>query len=279
MSFDISIIIEYLPLLLILASIGVLAGYLAGLLGIGGGIVLVPGLYYSLTSLGYDPAHMMHLAVGTSLAIIVPTGFSSARSHWKKGAVGMDLVKRIGIGIVIGVVLGTIIADKLDAASMKMIFAVALIILATIMVINPSRFDLLKNVPGQPWSGLAGIFIGGLSTLMGIGGATISVPYMSICGVKMHKAVGTASALGMVISVPAAIGFMVIGNGQEGMPPLSVGYVNFLAWLLIIPFSVMAAPLGAKAAHALPVNSLRLAFAVFMVFVSLRMLWSVLGNG
>lgn len=279
MSFDISMIIEYLPLLLILASIGVLAGYLAGLLGIGGGIVLVPGLYYSLTSLGYNPEYMMHLAVGTSLAIIVPTGFSSARSHWKKGAVGMDLVKRIGIGIVIGVVLGTIIADKLDAESMKMIFAVALMILAAIMVVNPARFNLLKDVPGQPWSGLAGMFIGTLSTLMGIGGATISVPYMSICGVKIHKAVGTASALGMVISIPAAIGFMVIGNGQAGMPPLSVGYVNFLAWLLIIPFSVMAAPLGAKAAHALPVNTLRLAFAVFMVFVSLRMLWSVLGNG
>lgn len=279
MSFDIAIVVEYLPLLFILASIGMLAGFLAGLLGIGGGIVLVPGLFYSLTSLGYDPEYMMHLAVGTSLAVIVPTGFSSARSHWKKGAVGLDLVKRIGIGIVIGVVLGTIIADRLDAESMQMIFAVALLILAMIMVSNPARFNLLTDVPKQPWSGLAGVLIGGLSTLMGIGGATISVPYMSICGVKMHKAVGTASALGMVISIPAAIGFMVIGNGHEGMPPWSVGYVNVLAWLLIIPFSVMIAPLGAKAAHALPVNRLRLAFAGFMIFVSLRMLWSVFGNG
>ncbi len=265
-------------LIIALAAIGGTAGFLAGLLGIGGGIVLVPGLYYTLTALGYDPEHMMHVAVGTSLAVIVPTGFSSARAHWKRGAVDLELVKKIGIGIVLGVVIGTLVAGQLSGALLKAVFALAIMGLALVMISNPARYSLWDAVPGQPWAGMAGMFIGGLSTLMGIGGATISVPYMSLHKVPIRKAVGTAAALGLVISVPGMIGFILIGRGLDGLPPLSLGYVNFLAWAVIVPFSVGIAPLGAKTAHAMPVGLLRLVFAVFMVVVAIRMLLDVFGG-
>lgn len=267
------VLIGYLPLITVLFGIGLLAGFLAGLLGIGGGVVLVPGLYYSLTALGYDPALMMHVAIGTSLAVIVPTGFSSARAHWQKGAVGMDLVKNIGIGVLLGVVCGTILARFMDGESLKSFFAIVLFILAIVMITNPARYALFDGVPRQPGAGLGGLVIGTISTLMGIGGATISVPFMTLCKTPIHKAIGTASALGMVISVPGTLGFVLIGWGHEGLPPLSFGYVNVVAWALIVPVSVLMAPWGAAAAHKVSVNRLRTVFALFMIFVSVRMIY------
>lgn len=267
------VLIGYLPLITVLFGIGLLAGFLAGLLGIGGGVVLVPGLYYSLTALGYDPALMMHVAIGTSLAVIVPTGFSSARAHWQKGAVGMDLVKNIGIGVLLGVVCGTILARFMDGESLKSFFAIVLFILAIVMITNPARYALFDGVPRQPGVGLGGLVIGTISTLMGIGGATISVPFMTLCKTPIHKAIGTASALGMVISVPGTFGFVLIGWGHEGLPPLSFGYVNVVAWALIVPVSVLMAPWGAAAAHKVSVNRLRTVFALFMIFVSVRMIY------
>lgn len=258
------------------ATLGAAAGFMAGLLGVGGGIILVPGLYFLLAFLGYESDVLMHVAVGTSLAIIVPTGFSSARSHWKKGSVDMSLVKNIGIGIVIGVVVGTITADILPGQTLKMIFASALIVLCGLMFVNPQKFSLFPKVPPQPFSGLVGGVIGSLSTLIGIGGASISVPFMSMCKVPIRKAIGSASAMGLVISVPAALGFIVIGLEEAGRPPLSLGFVNMPAWALIIPISVMIAPLGAKAAHKISVEKLRKVFAVFMVIVALRMWHSLL---
>lgn len=261
-----------------LAALGVLAGFLAGLLGIGGGIVLVPGLYYIFTTLGFDPAFMMHMAVGTSLAVIVPTGLSSARAHWRREAVDLSLVLRLGAGVVIGVALGTLAADQLSGVLLKAVFAFAIMGLAGVMVSNPARYTIWDAVPGQPWAGLAGIFIGGLSTLLGIGGATISVPYMSMHKVPIRRAVGTAAALGLVVAVPGMLGFMLIGLDAGGLPPFSLGYINGLAWAVIVPFSVLAAPLGAKVAHALPVEYLRRVFAVFMILVAARMLMDVFGG-
>lgn len=258
----------------VLVGLGGLAGFLAGLLGVGGGIVLVPGLFYIMTALGYPPDHMMHLAVGTSLAIIIPTGMSSVRAHYKRGAVRVDLLRMIGVGIVIGVAAGTVIASHISGESLKLIFAVALLFLAGVMLVNPSRFALADHVPGQPWPGLMGVVIGGLSTLMGIGGATISVPYMTLCRVPIHQAVGTASALGLIISIPAAVGFGIIGWGQDHLPPFSIGYISLLAFALIVPCSVLAAPLGAHVAHNVSVVRLRAVFAVFLVIVSLKMLYS-----
>lgn len=265
-------LIGLLPFLFLL---GLVAGFLAGLLGVGGGIVLVPGLYFLLTAFGYPPEYMMHMAVGTSLAIIIPTGMSSARAHWKRDAVGTDLLRKIGPGTVAGVVVGTVIAAYIDGNALKGIFAVMLLVLAAIMVVNPAKILPHGTMPKQPWPGMAGGVIGMLSSLMGIGGATISVPFMTLCGVPVHRAVGTAAALGLVISIPAAMGFIVIGWGAENLPPFSLGYVSLLAFALIVPCSVLAAPWGARVAHSVSVTKLRLAFAFFIALVSFRMLYSL----
>lgn len=256
-----------------LLSLGALAGFLAGLLGIGGGLVLVPGLYFGFKALGFESEALMHVAVGTSLAVIIPTGLSSARAHWRRGAVRFDLVKQIGPGILIGVGIGTLIAHHIEKQGMTAFFACALTALALLMLINPARFSPLQTTPPQPWMGLSGTVIGVFSSLMGIGGATISVPWMAICRVPMHTAVGTASALGILIAIPAAFGFIVIGWQAEGLPPFSLGYINFLAWPLIIPASVLAAPWGAKLAHSVSVDRLRKIFAWFLVIIAAKMMW------
>lgn len=259
-----------------LLALGGVAGFLAGLLGIGGGVVLVPGLYFGLKYMGFESGALMHVAVGTSLAVIIPTGLSSARAHWKRGAVRLDLVRQIGPGILLGVAAGTVIAGYTPEAGMTLLFAFALSALAVVMVVNPARFSPFADMPRRLWMGVSGVVIGVFSSLMGIGGATISVPWLALCRVPMHTAVGTASALGLVIAIPAALGFILIGWSVPGLPPFSLGYINFLAWPLIIPASVLAAPWGARLAHNVSVERLRIFFAVFLVVIALRMLWGAL---
>lgn len=267
---------EWGMLVAFLLALGGVAGFLAGLLGIGGGVILVPGLYFGLQYLGFESDALMHVAVGTSLAVIIPTGLSSARAHWKRGAVRLDLVKQIGPGILLGVALGTVIAKHTPEEGMTLFFAFALSVLALVMVINPARFSLFTEMPRRLWMAVSGVVIGIFSSLMGIGGATISVPWMALCRVPMHTAVGTASALGLVIAIPAAIGFVIIGWSVPGLPPFSLGYINFLAWPLIIPASVVAAPWGAKLAHSVSVDRLHKFFAGFLVIIALKMLWEAL---
>lgn len=265
---------EWILLAGFLLSLGGVAGFLAGLLGIGGGMILVPGLYFGFQLWGFSSPALMHVAVGTSLAVIIPTGLSSARAHYRRGAIRLDLVKRLGAGIVMGVAGGTLIASHIDERGMVMFFAIALSCLAVIMALDLSRYTPLAAMPPQPWAGLSGVVVGIISSLMGIGGATISVPWMTFCRVPIHTAVGTASALGLVIAIPATAGFMIMGWGQEGLPPFSLGYVNLLAWPLIIPASVIAAPWGARLAHSVSVKRLRGFFAIFLIILAVRMLWT-----
>ncbi len=262
------------PLLLpLLAILGMAAGFMAGLLGIGGGIILVPGLFFLFKTLGYSPDILMHMAVGTSLAIIIPTGISSAMAHYRKGAVRKDLIFHIGPGIVAGVIAGTALAGVLSGQALTFIFAGALFVFAFLMQIPPKvRDDGLHSV-NQPKGTLGGFAVGTLSSLMGIGGATLNVPFMTLNGVSIHQAVATASALGPLIALPGAIGFIVIGAGQAGLPPMTLGYINFLAVMLIAPASVLAAPYGARAAHAVSVVMLRRIFSAFVVIVALKMIW------
>lgn len=270
---DILSISEWGLLVAFLLALGGVAGFLAGLLGIGGGVVLVPGLYFGLQYLGFESDALMHVAVGTSLAVIIPTGFSSARAHYKRGAVDFSLVKTIGPGILCGVAAGTLIAHFINEAGMTLFFAFAVSVLAVVMVVNPARFSPFAGVLSRFWMGVSGFVIGAFSSLMGIGGATISVPWMAMCRVPMHTAVGTASALGLVIAIPAALGFIYIGWGVAGLPPFSLGYINFLAWPLIIPASVLMAPWGVKCAHAVSVDLLRKIFASFLILIAAKMLW------
>ncbi|HRQ60886.1 MAG TPA: sulfite exporter TauE/SafE family protein [Alphaproteobacteria bacterium] len=271
MDFDIELWMTLLPAL---AVLGLVAGFLAGLLGVGGGIVLVPGLFYIFSALGFPEAHLMHVCVGTSLAVIVPTGLSSALAHHKRGNVDTYNLKTLGIGTVIGVGAGTVLADSLSSTALQYVFAVVILLLAALMVISLRKDIILRqSMPPQPFSSLMGAVVGVVSTLVGIGGATMNVPFMTMCKVPIHKAIGTSSALGLFISIPAVIGFVAIGWGESGVPPYSLGFVNIPAFLLIVPLSVLAAKWGAAAAHKASVPMMRKVFAFFLVLVSLK-LWS-----
>lgn len=259
-------------MLCFMAALGGLAGFLAGLLGIGGGLVLVPAFYFSFAAMGYDPAVLMHVAVGTSLAIIVPTGCSSARAHWKRGALDWGIFKKMAPGIFIGSMGGVLIADHATTEMLQYIFGAAVILVAVMMFTDPSRFKLFDGVPPVYLSIPIAAFIGIIAALMGIGGALMVVPFLSMCGVVMHRAVGTAAAIGVTISVPSSIGFILIGLSHDTGMDYMIGYVNWLAFLTIIPFSILAAPLGAKVAHSVSIKKLRMFFAVFMVVVAIRMM-------
>jgi uncharacterized membrane protein YfcA len=270
--------VEYLPMVAFLMGMGVVAGFFSGLLGIGGGLVIVPGLYFGLQSMGYEATHLMHVAIGTSLASILPTGLSSARAHYKRGAVRMDIFRAIAPGTLIGSLAGVVTAGHVGGSGLQAVFGIAVLLVAAIMFADPARFRLMKDVPGQPLILFIGVFVGILASLMGIAGALLCVPFLVMCGVAMHAAVGTSSAIGMTVSLPAAIGFIFIGMNVDTGIPLTLGYVNMLAFAMIVPFSVMTAPWGAKAAHAMDVGRLRRVFAVFMVLIATKMLWGGFGG-
>ncbi len=267
--------IDWALLLLLMFSLAGLAGFLAGLLGIGGGLVLVPGLYYVFSFLGYESPYIMHVCVGTSLATIIATGISSARAHHKRDCVRFDLVKNIGIGVVIGVGIGTVIASYVSGITLILFFAITLFILAGLMQIKPEKMKFMKDIPKQPWPAIAGTVTGTVSTLMGIGGAALNVPYMTLHNVSIHRAVGTASAMGLLVAIPGAIGFLIIGLLEKptDLPPFSLGYINFLALAIIIPVSSSFAPVGAGLAHKFSTKLLRKVFSIFIIIVASKMLF------
>jgi len=263
--------VNLLPFILALVTLGVFAGFLSGLLGIGGGTVMVPGMLFIFTALDYNGPYIMHIAIGTAFFVMIFSGLSSARAHWKRDSVDLDLVKRLGAGIFFGVLLGSYTASRISSDGLVLFFGIALFVTAVLMASNPSRFKLFDKEPGHPVSGLVGVFIGFVSTLMGIGGSVLSVPYMSMCQVPIKRAVGTSAALGLTVSIPAIVGYFVIGLGQGPKPPLTFGFINVLAWMFIVPSAILAAPYGARAAHWLPVKMLRLVFALFMMLVAAKM--------
>jgi uncharacterized membrane protein YfcA len=222
--------------------------------------------------LGYETDNIMHLALGTSMSIIIFTGMSSAYAHHKRGSVRFDLVRTIGPGILIGVMAGTYITDLLSGGTLMMIFACAIFVFAGLMFLPPKTVRHEFAGPKQPLASAGGFVVGVVSALMGIGGATLNVPFMTLNGVSIHQAVGSASAMGILIAIPGAIGFMVIGMDASGLPPFSFGFVNWLALLAVAPLSILAAPWGARLAHKLPVKRLRAVFAIFILIVGIEML-------
>lgn len=257
-------------------ALGAVVGFLSGLLGIGGGVLLVPGLLYGLGAMGYATDDLMHMAVGTSLAVIIPTSISSARAHWRKGAVRIDILKKFAPGVVVGIIAGTIVAKHVSGEGLKMIFACMMMFVAILSSIDTSRFALADGLPAPLWSGVIGACVSFLAMMMGIGGATMTVPYLTLHRVSIKEAVGTASALGIVIAVLGVISFLLSGQGHTGaLPPFSLGYINMMAWILIVPVSVLLAPFGAHYAHKLPVKTLRRFFSVFMFAIALKMMADV----
>ncbi|WP_221930840.1 sulfite exporter TauE/SafE family protein [Telmatospirillum sp. J64-1] len=258
-----------------LLATGVLAGLLAGLLGVGGGIVVVPVLFHLFTLINIDPAVKMHLAVGTSLAAIIPTSIISARSHYKRGGIDPDLLKSWGPAVMLGVLLGAVLGGLADGRVLTAIFGVIGLMVALHMVLRREGAALAPSLPARPLQWLIATIIGGFSTVMGIGGGTLSVPILSAFSYPIRRAVGTAAAIGMVIAIPGAIGFIISGWGRESLPPLSLGFVNLVGFALIVPASMLTAPLGAKLAHTINPNFLRKAFAFFLFLTGLRMLSSL----
>lgn len=257
----------------VLLATGAIAGVLAGMLGVGGGIVIVPVLFWFAPLIGLDPAIAMHCAVATSLASIVFTSISSARAHFRKGVVDMALLKSWAPWMIPGAALGGFTAKFLDGETLGWIFAGIAIIVALTMV----QAKMLKVSDGLPKSrignGFLSFFIGGFSALMGIGGGTLSVPILSLFNMPIHNAVGTASSFGIAIAA-SAVGFYVWGGWDvAGLPAGSLGYVNVPGALLIAAVSIFTAPLGAKLAHAMPKLTLRRVFALFLFVTGARMVF------
>lgn len=250
---------------------GAVGGILAGLLGVGGGIVVVPVLYQVLTLLQIAPDHRMHVAVATSLATIIPTSISSSRSHYRRSSVDMSLARRWALPLALGSVLGVVAANFVDGKKLVLVFAIVALIVAFRMVFGgPPPAEREGWTPrGPAWLGAAGL-IGFFSALMGIGGGTLSVSTLTAFGYPIRRAVGTGALFGLFIAVPGAIGFMVSGWGRPALPPWSLGHVSLIGCALIVPTSMLAAPWGARLAHAIPPRALQYCFAGFLVLTSAK---------
>ncbi len=258
----------------ILLAVGAVAGTLAGLLGVGGGIVIVPVLYW-LTEVGFldvgaDAA--IHFAVATSLFTIIPTSISSARAHHRKGSIDLEMFRAWAPFIVAGALLGGVLAANVDAAMLSGVFGLIALIVVLNML-NPKPFSLAESPPAGVVSRavIAGP-IGVFSAMMGIGGGTLSVPVMTLLSFPVHRAVGTAALFGLMIAVPGVLGYVLAGQDIPGLLPYSIGYVNLPAAVIISIATFIFAPLGVKIAHRLNPRHLRFAFAVFLGISGAKML-------
>lgn len=259
---------EALPYYLLL---GAAAGFCAGLFGIGGGLIIVPVLAFLLQSQLPPEAPLMHIAVGTSLATIIPTALSSLHAHHRRGAVAWPLVRRLTPGIVAGTAGGAVVADAIGSDALRAVFAVFLLGAALQMAagaLPAARRDL----PGRAGMAAAGIVIGGVSALVGIGGGTLTTPFLAWCRVELRRAIATSAACGLPIALTGTAAYLIAGLNESGLPAGSNGYIHWPAALGIAATSVFTAPFGARLTHRLPVTLLRRLFALLLVGVSLRLL-------
>jgi uncharacterized membrane protein YfcA len=262
-------------LLLLLAAAGLLAGFLSGLLGIGGGGVLVPVLYEVFGVIGVPEEVRMHVTLGTTLGVIAPTVLRSFAAFRARGTVDMSIVKRIGPWIFIGVTLGVVISGNASSVALRWVWVVFGTCLVIKMALGRDDWQIADTRPRPPWLEAGAFVIGVLSTLMGIGGATFMVPLLTLHGRPLLQAVATATGIGPIIAIPGIIGYILSGWGEPGLPPLSLGYVN-LGACLIAPLGVLAAPYGVWMAHGISKRALELAFAAFIACVVVRFLWTLI---
>lgn len=269
---------ETLMFISALLAAGALAGFVAGLFGIGGGFVVVPALASVLTLLGTggDSDKIMHVAIGTSLATIIFTSMRSVQAHARRGAVDFEILKNWTPWVVSGVILGLIVARYLDGQALKITFGIGVFIMAWhfLFPVLTSRGPLSQQMPTGFVRGSLGSFLGGYCTLLGIGGGTPAVLIMTLSGQPMHRAVATAAGFGTIIAVPGTIGSILGGLGETGLPFGSIGYVNVIAALAIISMSLITAPWGAAMAHSLNGAHLRRALGLYLLVTSSLMLAS-----
>jgi uncharacterized protein len=260
---------------LIYGLVGAVAGVLAGLLGVGGGIVIVPMLTYTFTAQHLPAPHLHHLALGTSMGTIVFTSIASFRAHHGKGVVNWPAVRQIAPGIVAGTLAGSWLAARLNSTFLRGFF-----ILFTFYVALQLLLDI-RPKPNRQLPGPAGLFgagtlIGGVSSLVGIGGGSLSVPFLVWCNVTMYQAIGTSAAIGFPIAVAGALGYLVNGWGNADLPPYAAGFVYLPALVGIAAASYLTAPVGARLAHRLPVPKLKKVFAALLLLNGLKMLTALL---
>lgn len=254
-----------------LLAAGALTGVLAGLFGVGGGMFIVPALYEVFRVLGVDEAVRTHLCVGTSLAIIIPTSLRSYQAHLQRGAPDREILRLWAAPVVIGVVAGAVIAAIASGSALKLIFAAVLLVSGVKMLVGRDNWRLADAPPGPAPMRAYGGAIGALSTLIGIGGGNLSNLILTLYNVPIHRAVATSSGLGVLISIPAAILYVLIGlPHQAQLPPGSLGYVSLIGFALCAPASMLLAPVGATLAHRFSRRTLERAFGVYQVLIALR---------
>lgn len=268
-------ITQLLPFLALAACIGTMGGFLSGLLGIGGGFIYVPALFFAFTSLGFEADYAMHIAVGTSLAIVAPTVMSSALCHYKRDGVDKTIFKRWALFLMSGVGCGVLLAAYLNAQHMIMIFTVIALSVAVYMGFLKDPYQEDKPIKGKKSHYPIATGIGFVASMMGIGGSIITVPTMTFLNVPMQKAIGTAAAMAVLTACTGVIGFMLVGASHEAALPMTIGYVNIIAALTVVPISIMMAPQGCKLAHKLPKQKLRRVFAVLIACVAFKMMSDV----
>ncbi|WDE11001.1 sulfite exporter TauE/SafE family protein [Thalassomonas haliotis] len=255
-----------------LVATGVFAGILAGLLGVGGGIVIVPVLFFLFQSFGVSPESAMLVATATSLATIVPTSISSIRAHSQKGNVDFGLLKRWAAFILLGVLAGSWLVTRIEGTMLTMLFGVIAVLSALNMLFRTGKSALYQQLPAAAGQTVMGTAIGFFSSMVGIGGGTISVPLLSLYNYPAHKAVGTAAAIGLIISLPGALTMLALGNTPSDAPRGTFGLVNLIGFACIVPLTVLFAPVGASLAAKLDAVKLKKVFAFVLLFTGLRML-------
>lgn len=253
---------------------GAVVGILAGLLGVGGGTIVVPILLLVFPWQGVAPQYVQQLALGTSLASIMFTSLSSARAQNKRGAIIWKIFWEITPGILAGTFFGGLIATRLPTMFLKIFFICFLFAIAAQMI-SSYRPAGSRHMPGFIGTACAGGVIGLLSSFVGIGGGSLSVPFMTYCNVEIHKAIGTSSAIGFPIAVAGALGYVVGGWGLPGLPADALGFVSLWALFGIAAASCLTAPLGVRLSHSLPTNKLKKFFAYFLIVIGLKMLWDL----
>ena len=267
---------ELLILAAVLLASGAATGILAGLFGVGGGALMVPVLYETFGFLGYADSARMQLAVGTSLAIILPTSIRSYRAHKARGAVDGALLRKWAVPIIVGVLAGSALARFASPLLMQSVFVLVAGINA-IKLLSGARWQVASDLPQGPLLAGYGGLIGLLSSLMGIGGGQIANIIMTLHGRGIHQAVATSAGIGVLIAVPGALGYIAAGWGRPDLPPLALGFVSLLGLVLFAPTTVLTAGLGVRMAHGLSKRRLEVAFGAFLAVVCLRFVWAIFG--
>ena len=247
-------------------------GFVGGLFGIGGGLITVPFLYYIFSSVGIDQQYLMHLAVGTSFAIIVPTSAVSVFTHHKYKAVDFDIVKSYGVFVIFGVILGTMFATSLKTKSLVLFFSIVIFFLGIyLLLIKEKEKDVIMKIKLKIKI-IFGLIVGFISAPMGIGGAIMNVPILKFFGYSINKAIGSAAAIGFLIALFGAIGFLITGSFLKTNLPLSVGFLNVPAFLIFIPITTLMARLGARTVHKIDKNKISKYFGVFLLIIAIKFL-------